>query len=286
MSRQRRGGSGCLTGSRTREGTRASDLSGIAVSCSTPSPACALKRAHQRRYPALRREPTKPPRTSPSGAKSPDVLGPYRFNGTLHAYGPGGPARGHFSLSDVSFRYCGPFRGLRRQIHGRRRADLFPLRQRMRMTPSVRFGPANRCGCRTPGARACTGTGWNCHRPCRRRRSCRTEMSFPPPGFQFLSGGWNALRTRVHFDFHDVLRSPSKAVKYKFLFEHRTAEPNDRGIWQSAQFIDEVANGHDRRIGHYLTNDLTHRITPPLANHRLNDSVPSYATVVCRYSGD
>ena len=30
-----------------------SDLSGIAVSCSTPSPLCALKRAHQRRCPTL-----------------------------------------------------------------------------------------------------------------------------------------------------------------------------------------------------------------------------------------
>ena len=33
-----------------------SDLSGIAVSCSTPSPPCALKRAHRRRYPTLLRQ--------------------------------------------------------------------------------------------------------------------------------------------------------------------------------------------------------------------------------------
>ena len=49
----------------------ASELSGIAASCSTPSQPCALKRAHQRRYPTLLWQPTKPPRTPPSAARSP-----------------------------------------------------------------------------------------------------------------------------------------------------------------------------------------------------------------------
>ncbi|MDA9438850.1 hypothetical protein XH98_06900 [Bradyrhizobium sp. CCBAU 51745] len=74
-------------------------------------------------------------------------------------------------------------------------------------------------------------------------------MSVPAARLKFLSGGWDALRSRVHFDFNDVLRSASKAVKRKFLFEHWTGKANERSIWQSAQFIDEVADGHDRWIG-------------------------------------
>jgi SAM domain (Sterile alpha motif) len=47
------------------------DLSGIAVSCSTPSLPCEPKRTDQSRYPTLLRQETKPPRTPPSAARSP-----------------------------------------------------------------------------------------------------------------------------------------------------------------------------------------------------------------------
>jgi hypothetical protein len=53
-----------------------------------------------------------------------DVLGPCRFDGALDPSRPGGPARGHFGLSQVRRRYGGPFRGLRRKVHGRRRTHL------------------------------------------------------------------------------------------------------------------------------------------------------------------
>ena len=42
-------------------------------------------------------------------------------------HGPGGPARGHFGLSEVRRRDCAPLRGLRRQIYGRWCADLLRL---------------------------------------------------------------------------------------------------------------------------------------------------------------
>ena len=50
-----------------------------------------------------------------------------RLDGAFRPHGPGGPARGHFHLSEVRRRDRAPFRRLRRQIHGRRRADLFRL---------------------------------------------------------------------------------------------------------------------------------------------------------------
>ena len=53
--------------------------------------------------------------TAPRHRRAPpshrDVLGPRRFDGTLGAHGPGGPARDHFRLSEVRRRDCAAFGG-------------------------------------------------------------------------------------------------------------------------------------------------------------------------------
>ena len=56
-----------------------------------------------------------------------DVLGPRRFDGALRAHGPGGPARGHFGLSEMRRRDRAALRRVRSEVHGRRRARLLRL---------------------------------------------------------------------------------------------------------------------------------------------------------------
>ena len=52
---------------------------------------------------------------------------PGRLDGTLRPHGPGGLARGHFGLSEMRRRDRAPFRRVRGEIHGRRRAGVFRL---------------------------------------------------------------------------------------------------------------------------------------------------------------
>ena len=81
-----------------------------------------------------------------------DVLGPGRLDGALGPHGPGGPARGHFGLSEVRRRDRAPLRRLRGEVHGRRRAGLFRLSAGPR--GRRRAGGAGRAGAGRGGGRA------------------------------------------------------------------------------------------------------------------------------------
>jgi Domain of unknown function (DUF3470) len=50
---------------------------------------------------ACARAPSRPTGRSRAASGEGDVRGPGRFDGALRRYGPGGPARGHFSLSGI-----------------------------------------------------------------------------------------------------------------------------------------------------------------------------------------
>ena len=105
-----------------------------------------------------------------------DVLGPRRFDGTLGAHGPGGPARGHFRLSEVRRRDCAALRRVRSEVHGRRRAGVLRLsagpRGRRRAGGTGGAG-VDRSGRRVEVQCSTANPRRHCHRVGRGRRSDR-----------------------------------------------------------------------------------------------------------------
>ena len=70
-----------------------------------------------------------------------DVLGPCRFDRTLGAHGPGGPARGHFRLSEMRRRdRTAASAGSWPSIWATASSSTSAIRRRMRTTPSGRCG--------------------------------------------------------------------------------------------------------------------------------------------------
>ena len=116
-----------------------------------------------------------------------DVLGFGRIDGTVIAYGPRGPTRGHFRVPEVCRRDRAALRGVRSEVHGRRRARLLRLSASTRATPSERFGPGKptfrvadqaasrsiaRSGSCLPHSRSCGGHEVNL-------TACRTGVAVP-----------------------------------------------------------------------------------------------------------
>jgi hypothetical protein len=90
-----------------------------------------------------------------------DVLRPGRFDGALRPHGPGGPARGHFGLSEnASPRRCAASAGSWRNTWATACWSISAIRRRTRTTPSGRCGP---------------GSSWS--RRCRLKTRCRSPAN-------------------------------------------------------------------------------------------------------------
>ena len=133
-----------------------------------------------------------------------DVLRPGGFDGALCPHGPGGPARGHFGLSQMRRRDRAPFRRVRGAILGRRRARLFWLsagpRGRRRAGGTGGAGTDRGSG-RTQDACVAANPCWHCHRsgcgwrPDRIRRPRRSVASSARR--QILPRACKELRSRT-----------------------------------------------------------------------------------------